>query len=137
MSSDDEVAKLEAQLQKPKAERAVWKAAEERQIAKERAAAEVKRIAKEKAAVEARQVEERRRAELEERWRAVATVKAWEEAEGRQIVEGLVAAAAAKCKAVLAVAGTAAEQAIGLPAKQKGRAEGDWLACDHCADMGV
>ena len=30
MSSDDEVAKLEAQLQKAKAERAAWKAAEER-----------------------------------------------------------------------------------------------------------
>ena len=30
MLSDDEVAKLEAQLQKAKAERAAWKAAEER-----------------------------------------------------------------------------------------------------------
>ena len=106
-----------------KAERATQKAVEERRIAKERAAAEAKRIAKEKAAAEARQVEERRRVELEERRRVVAAVKAREEAEGHRIIEGLVAVA--KCKAVLAVAETVTEEAeteeaIGLPAKQKG-----------------
>ena len=66
MSSDDEVTKLEAQLQKAKAERATRKAAEEWRIAEEKAAAEAKRIAEEKAAAEARRVEERRRVELEE-----------------------------------------------------------------------
>ena len=83
----------------------------------EKAAAEAKRITEEKAAVEAKRVEERRRAELEERQRAVAAAKVWEEAEGRRIVEGLVAA---KRKAVLAVAETAAEEAVRMPVKQKG-----------------
>ena len=72
MSSDDEVAKLEAQLQKAKAERAMRKVVEERRIAEEKAATKAKRIAEEKATVEVRQVEERRRVELEERRRAMA-----------------------------------------------------------------
>ena len=72
-------------------------------------------------------MEEPRRAELEERRRAVAVAKVQEEAEGHRITEGL--AAAAKRKAILAVAETAAEEAemeqvVGLPSKQKGWAEG-------------
>ena len=152
MSSDDEVAKLEAQLQKAKAKRAAQKAAEEQQIAKEKAAAEAKRIAEEKVATEAkriaeekaaaaaRQVEEWRRAELEEQQREMAMAKAREEAKGCWIAKGLVAAVA-KCKAFLAAAETVVEeaemeQAIGLSAKQKGRAEGERLACDRCATRG-
>ena len=70
-------------------------------------------------------MEEWRRVELEERRRAVVAVKAREEAQGRRIVEGLVATAAAKHKAILAAAETAVEeakmdQAVGMPAKQKG-----------------
>ena len=84
-SSNNEVTQLEAWLQKVKAEKAT-----------EKAAAEAKRIAEEKAAAEAKRVEEWRQAELEERRRAVATTKAQEEAEGRQIVEELVAAAVVK-----------------------------------------
>ena len=53
MSSSNEVAQLEAQLQKVKAKRAACMAAE-------KAGVEAKRIAKEKAAMEAKQVEERR-----------------------------------------------------------------------------
>ena len=50
-------------------------------------------------------------------------------------------AVAAKRKAVLAAAETAAEeaeteQAIGMPAKQKGRAEGERLACNRCTTRG-
>ena len=132
--SDDEVAQLEARLQKVKAEKAARKAVE-------KAAAEAKRIAEEKAAAEAKRAEERRRVELEEQRQAVAAAKAREEAEGRQIAEELVAAAAAKRKAILATAETVAEeaeteQAVGMPAKQKGRAEGERLACDHCATRG-
>ena len=146
MSSSDEVAQLEAWLQKVKADKAACKAtekaaAEAKRIAEEKVAAEVKRIAEEKAAVEAKRVEERRQAELEERRWAVATAKAQEEAEGRWIAEELVVAAAAKPKAVLAVVETAAEkaeteQAVGMPAKQKGQAEGERLACDRCATRG-
>ena len=82
-------------------------------------------------------MEERRQAELEERQRAVAAAKA----EGRRIVEELVAAVAAKRKAVLAMAETAVEeakteQAVGMLAKQKGRAEGERLACDRCMTRG-
>ena len=58
MSSDNEVAKLEAQLQKAKAERATWKAVEEWRVTKEKAATEGKGIAEEKAVVEVRRVEE-------------------------------------------------------------------------------
>ena len=76
MLSDDEVTKLEAQLQKAKAERAAWKVVEEWRIAEEKAAAEAKKIAEEKAAVEVRRVEEWRRAELEEQQRVMAAVKA-------------------------------------------------------------
>ena len=68
-------------------------------------------------------------------------MKAREEAQGRRIVEGLVATAAAKHKAILAAAETAVEeakmdQAVGMPAKQKGRAEGEWLTCNCCATQG-
>ena len=66
----------------------------------------------------------------------MATAKVREEAEGCRIAEEL-AAAAAKHKAILAAAETVVEeaemeQAVGLPAKQKGRAEGEQLACDRC-----
>ena len=51
----------------------------------------------------------------------MAVAKAWEEAKGCRIVEELVAVMVVeKCKAVLATAETAAEEAVGLPAKQKG-----------------
>ena len=68
----------------------------------------------------------------------MAGVKAREEAEGCRITEEL---AAVKRKAVLAVAETVAEeakteQAVGMLAKQKGRAEGEWLACDRCMTRG-
>ena len=76
MSSDDEVAKLEVQLQKPKAKRAAWRAAEEQQITEEMAATEAKRITKEKVAAEVRWVEEWGRAELEEQRRVMAAAKA-------------------------------------------------------------
>ena len=114
-SSDDEVARLEAQLQKVKAEKAARKATE-------KAAAEAKRIAEEKVAAEAKRVEERRRAELEEQRRAVAAAKVWEEAEGCRITEGLTVV---KRKAVLAMAEIVAEeaeteQAVGMPVKQTG-----------------
>ena len=71
----------------------------------------------------------------------MAVAKVWEEAEGCWIVEELAAAAVARCKAILAVPETAAEegemeQAVGLLAKQKGRAEGGWLACEHCVTWG-
>ena len=66
MSSDDEVAKLEAQLQKAKAKRVTRKATGERQITEEKVAAEAQRITEEKTVAEVRQVEEWRRAELEE-----------------------------------------------------------------------
>ena len=69
----------------------------------------------------------------------MAAAKVQEEAKGRWIAEELVAAA--RRKAVLAAAETVAEeakteQAVGLPAKQKGRAEGEWLACDRCMTRG-
>ena len=71
----------------------------------------------------------------------MAVAKAREEAEGRWIVWELAAAAAAKHKAVLAAAETVAEeaeteQAVRMPAKQKGRAEGKRLASDCCAMRG-
>ena len=55
MSSDDKVAQLEAQLQKAKANRAAWKAAEKvvveaKQVTEEKAGAEAKQVAKEKVA---------------------------------------------------------------------------------------
>ena len=106
---------------------------EERQII-----AEVKRVAEEKAVVEARRVEEeQRKVELEEQWRLMV-----EEAEGRRVMEEeLVVVAAARHGAVLAAAETAAkeagtEQDGGLPSKQKGQAEGEWLACDRCMTRG-
>ena len=117
-SSNDEVAQLEAQLQKAKAERAAWKAVE-------KAAAEAKRVAEMKAAAE---VEERRKAaELEARW--VAEEKA----------------AVARHKAVLAAEPrrqgeaeqAAAEPGGGSPSKQKERAEGEPAACDRCAAWGA
>ena len=49
MSSDDEVTQLEAQLQRVKAERATWKAAE-------KVAVEAKWVTKEKVVVEAEEV---------------------------------------------------------------------------------
>ena len=138
MSSSDEVAQLEAQLQKVKAEKAACKATEKaaveaKRIPEEKAAAEVKRVAEEKAAM--KRVEEQRQAELEERWRLMAAAKAWAE------VEGLEARAAARRKATLAAAETAAEEAemeevVGSPAKQKGRAKGERLACDRCMTWG-
>ena len=65
----------------------------------------------------------------------MAVAKAWAEA------EGLEARAAARRKATLAAAETAAEEAemeevVGSPAKQKGRAKGERLACDCCATRG-
>ena len=71
----------------------------------------------------------------------MAVVKAWEEAKGCRIADGLAAAVVAKRKAVLAMAETAEEeakmeQAIGLLAKQKGQAEGEQLACDCCMTWG-
>ena len=47
VSLDNEVAQLETQLQKARADKAAWKAAEERQIA-----AEAKRVSEEKVAAE-------------------------------------------------------------------------------------
>ena len=107
-------------------------------------AAEVKWVTEEKAAVEARQVEEEQRvAELEEQQKAMAMVKVQaKEAAVHQIVEEKVAAeAAARCKAVLAVVETAVEvveteDAVSLPANQKGWAEGEWLACNLCTMRG-
>ena len=63
--------------------------------------------------------------ELEEQQRAMAAGKVQEEAEGRRIMEELTVAVAARHKAILAAAETAVEeaemeQAVGLPAKQKG-----------------
>ena len=117
-ASDDKVAQLEAQLQKAKAERAAWTAVE-------KAAAEAKRVAEMKAAAE---VEERRKAaELEARW--VAEEKA----------------AVARRKAVLAAEArrqgeaeqAAAEPGGGLLSKQKERAEGELVVCNHCAARGA
>ena len=61
----------------------------------------MKRIAEEKAVAEVRWVEEQRRAELEERRRVMVVAKVWEEAEGCQIMEELMAA---RCKAIQAAA---------------------------------
>ena len=127
-----------------RAERAAWKAMEEQRIAAEMAAVEVKQVAEEKAVVEARWVEEEWRvAELEERWKAMAVAKARaEEAAVHRIMEEKVAVeAAARCKAVLAMAETAAEgaeteQVVRLLAKQKGWVEGEWLVCNCCVMWG-
>ena len=69
----------------------------------------------------------------------MATVKVWaEEAKAHQIMEEeLAAAAAARCRAILATAETVAEEAgmeqdSGSPSKQKGQADGERLACDCC-----
>ena len=65
----------------------------------------------------------------------MAAVKVWAEA------EELEARAAARCKAALATAETAAEEAeteevAASPAKQKGRVKGERLACDCCVTRG-
>ena len=52
VSSSDEVAQMEAQLQKAKAEKAAQKATEEQQIAAEKVAPEAKRVTKENAVVD-------------------------------------------------------------------------------------
>ena len=70
---------------------------------------------------------------------AVAKVRA--EVEEWRATEELKARVAARRKATLAVAETAAEeaemeQAVRLPAKQKGRVKGERLACDRCAVQG-
>ena len=64
-----------------------------------------------------------------------------ENAKACWVTEELTAAAVARHKAVLAMAETAAEEAeteqvVGLPAKQKGRVEGEQLACHRCAMWG-
>ena len=84
--------------------------------------------------VEARHVEEQRR--------VMAVAKVWaEEAEECWVTEELTVAAVARCKAILAMVETAAEEAemeqvVGLPAKQKGRVEDERLACDCCVMWG-
>ena len=61
-------------------------------------------------------------------------------AEVHQVMEKLVAVAAARCRAVLATAETVVEvgteQGGGLPLKQKMGAEGKQLVCDCCATRG-
>ena len=144
MSSNDEVTQLEAQLQKVKADKATWKAAEEQQVAAEKVAIEARRVAKEKVAAEVRQVEEEwRRVELEECQKVMAAAKAQAvEAEAQWLAEEkLVAAAAVRHKAVLAMAETAAEEVGmesdgGLLLKQKGWVEGEQMVCDRCAIWG-
>ena len=107
-------------------------------------ATEVKRVTKEKAVVEVRHVEEEwRKVELEEQQRAMAVAKVWaEEAKAHWVTEEeLVAAAVARCRAILATVETVAEEAGmeqdgGSPSKQKAQAEGKWLVCNHCMTRG-
>ena len=63
----------------------------------------------------------------------MAAAKAWAEVEEQRAVEELEARAVAKCKAILAAAEEAeTEQVLRTLAKQKGRVEGERLACDRC-----
>ena len=128
-SSDDEVAQLEAQLQKARAKKAAWKAVEAKRVAEEKAVAEVRCVE-----------EEQRRVELQERWSTMAVVKVWtEEAEEHWVAEEELAAA--RRRVILAMAETAVEetgteQDGRSPSKQKGWVEGKQLVCDCCVMQG-
>ena len=66
----------------------------------------------------------------------MAAAKVWaKEAEVCQIMEEELAAAA-RYRAVLAMAETVVEQDGGLLSKQKGWADGEQLACNHCTTRG-
>ena len=73
---------------------------------------------------------------MEEQWRAMAMAKVQAvEAEVHQVMEKLVAVAAARCRAVLAMVEAVAEEAGMEPdggslLKQKGWAEGEWRMCN-------